>query len=864
MFGQCVLNATGMLSVALDPAKLQEILVSLMRGSSLTISCYNSPQSCVISGPISELEVFKECLDSEVASKCTWLDVPFAFHSPAMFPVLDDLLAIGNKMKARPPSIPVISTVFGRVIMPGDRSFCTADYFAKHCASPVKFVDAVESYLTHPTLGKKMTMWLEIGPHPCLSPILKSFPSISKSKVVASLHRKRDNWAALSTALASFYLVDLVNWRAVFDQIGPVVLVSLPSYPFSHKKFWVAFEEPLTDATRLRPGFSFIRSWENYPKAENGGIAVLDSPLSYLRPYIEGHRVGGVPLCPASVYIELVASSTTLALQHLNKCPQSLTLIFNNFTFTKPLTVKVDLKEDATRLWIVVDTTGAAFTIKGPTISSSSRDEVIYVKGEYKLFDNGQVRDDFMRTLPLVDCYIEGVLTSTDHGEPERFSTCTIYDLIFPRIVEYSKEFQAIRSLSLSSDGTEAVARIRLDRGSQSGNFVFHPLFMDTLLQVPGFVANLRGGQSYAYICSEIACITVLPSLIDTAANYTIYSKHTKSSDSIIAESYAIREGQPRIVVATVKGIRFQCVRLSTLESGKASKSRTSLSLAENTSLVRPLLEFTVLAIVANACKLDANAVTSYDDLDCLGVDSIMWSELCYDLNSTFPNIELQLQDISSCRNIQMIVEVVLTKNGTLTPVSQPNQPRSVAGIKRVVAHVLDINENSINDYDNLSYLGLDSLSSIEVIHKLNTQFKIDLPSDFLSSKRTISDIGIQLASLKPCLEGKTEKLLTLADRSKANSPKPQIALDLHRNIYLLQMTNPSNTPLVLIHDGSGLTVSYHRIWDLARGVYCINNPKFVTSQPWSGIGEIAASYAESIVKGICGPVILGGDLSVR
>ncbi len=135
----------------------------------------------------------RKFLESVIRCQCTQLEVPFACHSPAMDPILDDLAALGRWVKMRPPSIPVVSMVFGRVVMPGDDSIRNSEYLANHCAYPVRFVDAIESYVSCSNPYAAKTTWIEIGPHAPLLPILKSFPFLSQSNIIASLHKGCEN-----------------------------------------------------------------------------------------------------------------------------------------------------------------------------------------------------------------------------------------------------------------------------------------------------------------------------------------------------------------------------------------------------------------------------------------------------------------------------------------------------------------------------------------------------------------------------------------------------------------------------------------------------------------------------------------------
>ena len=861
VFEKCAHHSTGMLAVPLEPAKLRSILES-SRGSNLAISCYNSPQACVISGPIGELASLKEFLEFTFACQCIQLDVPFAYHSPAMAPILDDLTLIGSRVKVRPPSIPVISSVFGRVVMPGDISFCNSDFAAKHCAYPVRFVDSIESYLSCPNLYNHETTWIEIGPHASLLPMLRSFPLLSKSDIITSLHKRHDNWSALSKALSSLYLTHSINWRVLFSQIGHPKVLSLPKYPFSPKKYWIQYRE---HTATVAPEFSVIQNWEQHPSSSNMGVAIFEASASHLTPYMDGHRVGGVPLCPASVFIELVAAGVTLALKYLSRYSLDSALLFTDFTFTKPITTNSMRDESATNLRISVDTMAGIFSINSCGSSPASHDEITHAEGQYKLLGKGETLGE-LEELPTIERRIKNITDFPSGGRgPERFSTRTIYDHLFARVVGYSQKFQTIQSLVLSSDGLEAIANVRIDVGFQFENFVVNILLSDTLLHVPGLVANLQGCQTHAYICSEIGSLRVLPGYVDRNYSYTVYCKISELSDGMLCQSYAFHEGQPRVLVATAQGIRFQRVNLAGLKFSLVNLAGLP---TESSSFpdqqISDKAESIIIGIVSRACDLDIMDISLEVDFDSLGIDSFGRSELYHGLSSAFPNVHIHLDDISKCTNIQAIIGLISSRlitnslpclTNQPTSFSSSNSADSVNRIIEIFAQVLDVDENSIDEDMDLGSLGLDSLSCIEVTHLLAAQCGIHLPTNFINWSSTIRDVRNHISSSKVLRDDGMNNTSEIVTRDFPG------ALDLQKQLWCLRKpVSSSRTPLILVHDGSGLAGCYRHISDIHRDLYGINNPYFLSPQVWSSITELATTYAGYIQKEIDGPVLVGGE----
>lgn len=65
--------------------------------------------------------------------------------------------------------------------------------------------------------------------------------------------------------------------------------------------------------------------------------------------------------------------------------------------------------------------------------------------------------------------------------------------------------------------------------------------------------------------------------------------------------------------------------------------------------------------------------------------------------------------------------------------------------------------------------------------------------------------------------------------------------------------------PLILIHDGSGISVKFGLIKPMNRELWGISNPKTFTEDKWDGLNAMAGAYAAKIATTIAGPCIIGG-----
>ena len=877
---KCVISSSGMVAVSLEPVKLQTLLESQQGFSDLSIACYNSPTDCVVSGPLTQLKTFKTHLDIEAILNSQLL-VAYGYHSPAMVPVVHDLRVLSGKIKTQGPSLPVISTVLGRVVMPGDQSSFTNDYFVRHCAEPVRFTQGIYSYVSNANLVFDGTIWMELGPHPRILPMLQKFPDLSDSVFLGSLRRGQDSWSAMSATLCNLYLTNqLLDWRQVFGQLGSTSCISLPSYPFSKKRFWVPFREetaPSMAGTRVKD--SMIHDWVQMPSTDNGNIAIFEIPMTRIERYMTGHCVAGLPLCPASVFLEFVVAGVILTTKHLARYYDDLHVGLQQIHFTKALTTTVT-NEGNIMIKVVIDTETGTFSIGSGL--SQSRCQIIHAHGEYRLQSAPELATKLARNpTPIQQVLLE---PEKAHGS-ESFSARTVYEIIFPRVVKYSKDFQTIQFLDINSDGMGATATVALGLVSDRSSFVIDPVFLDTLLHVVGFISNLRGNLHEAYICDEIGLVEFIPSVIKSGATFVIHCNVSWSSEqnAMLGESYAISDAYPRTVVAHMKGIRFRRVRLNSLKAGLANSLKVASSSLEPTlpALSRDVQspEQQVFQIIARTCEVDAKNITLTSDLDGLGIDSLIRLELSFELAKAFPTIGDIQRNILKFNNVLDIVKMISADNAIdeescYTPPSATSSSSTLvlddwdiltgkSPLRRIFADILEMEQSVITDSQDLTYLGLDSLAVMEAIYRIKKEYNLHLSASFFELNRTINDIHASIQHTLKSSPIANDKLNTQLVVEHGSTVKGRLRdiLNLDHKMVSLQQSPGNKMPLVLIHDGSGLAISYRCITDLNRDVWGINNPRFANlDSPWESVIEMAESYAEYILEVVkSGPLLLGG-----
>ncbi|TFK37752.1 hypothetical protein BDQ12DRAFT_735983 [Crucibulum laeve] len=925
MAKNCLIETTGMMAVNLAPAKVAEIVASFEGAS---VACYNSPSDCVVSGPIEQLRSLKAHLDAEVKCKNTLLSVPFGYHSSAMHPVIDDLVAVAGRVKIQAPTIPIISNVTGEVIQPGDNTVFNPQYYARHCAEPVLFEKGLESLAAIEDLASDIGTWIEVGPHTTTLPMLKAHSIVSKSSdimLLPSIRKKSDPWTTLSSTLAQLYRSNIsISWRSTF--VSSPRCLTLPSYPFTKSSFWVDFREgqqvsianttpsALPSVQNLVSESTMLHTWQQYPSSENGHVTIFETPISQLAKFIEGHSVGDHPLCPASVYHELALAGVHAAKTHLGLAFEESYAELRDVDYSKPL-VYSPTTERLVKTSISLNPDGSGtFTVSSRL--SASEELAVHCFGNVRFQEKSHAKTKFSRMLPSITRSISSVLSAKGS---ETFSTRTAYEVIFPRVVDYSKDYHTMKTLTVDPNGSEAYSVIQLPKDRHTGKFIVHPVFMDTMLHVAGFVANMQGGVNDAFICSKVATVKVVPGLIDDNASYGVFIRNSwvEAEGLIISDAVAIELGGSGHVVAQLKGMQFRKLRLNSLRRALSMASGSTVAATKPKPVVQPARSVSfsplpkssrasstvgsssfdvraeVLRIIAETCDVNISSLDVNENLETYGIDSLMSIEIFGKFQALCSPSELDDQLLATCHNIADIIDQLSSQlggpssdsdsgSGSQSGSQSPPTTLVMSGqasvasgndqdpdVKPLLASVLGVGGKDMGDNVDLDSLGLDSLTSIEAHQMLQETYSLQLPTDLFvkcTTAKAVQDFitfrlreRAQTAAKKVAAEVKLPSIekIKYATQEKYNPISAVLQLDTIP--ISIQTSTSGRPPLCLIHDGSGLVNYIKRLSPIGRPLWGIHNPHFITSQPWESVVAMASEYAEYAIKTTSGPLILGG-----
>lgn len=204
------------------------------------VACINGPQDTVVSGRVDDIEHLSQKLTAG-SIKATRVNVPFAFHSAQVDPILDQLESIASNVTYHSPRISIGCPLLGKTMLAGETPFFEAKHIRDHCRETVNFHGVLQSARDDGIISGK-TAWIELGPHSVCLTLLKA--NLGQDiTAVPSLMRNKDEWQVLASSLETLYRKGLsVNWDAYHEDFEACKeVLRLPAYSWDNKKYWIQY-----------------------------------------------------------------------------------------------------------------------------------------------------------------------------------------------------------------------------------------------------------------------------------------------------------------------------------------------------------------------------------------------------------------------------------------------------------------------------------------------------------------------------------------------------------------------------------------------------------------------------------------------
>jgi acyl transferase domain-containing protein/NADPH:quinone reductase-like Zn-dependent oxidoreductase/acyl carrier protein len=278
-----------MIAIAAPSTEVTPLLTS-----GVNLSALNGPESVVISGAETEAEAVAAAL-ARRGRQTKRLKVSHAFHSELIEPILAELGQVAATIPTTEPSIPIVSNVDGRLVSAG---YGGDGYWVRHARQPVRFADSVATVLAE----DPDAVFLEVGPGTALSGLLGQ-ASVTAIPVLRSGGSEPHH--LVDAVAARFVAGGSVDWSPLLGH-RPTPDVDLPTYPFTHKRFWFdSSGHGRADASQLG-----IRQCEHpllgavIERPASGELVFTGRLSLQTHPWLADHAIGDTVLVPGAALVE--------------------------------------------------------------------------------------------------------------------------------------------------------------------------------------------------------------------------------------------------------------------------------------------------------------------------------------------------------------------------------------------------------------------------------------------------------------------------------------------------------------------------------------------------------------------------------
>ncbi|XDV14301.1 hypothetical protein PO909_002471 [Leuciscus waleckii] len=523
-------TVTGGKMLVVSNMAVSEILKILPSYSGkVCLAAYNSPQSCTLSEDADDIDRLQQNLSNSASGKDLFLrilDVPAAYHSHKMDPILSKVEQSIGSLQAHHLEAELFSTVTGVSLCSSD--FITGEYWAKNIRETVEFEQAVRSAAKN----KRSVIFVEIGPRRSLQRYITETLG-NDFTVIPSVQPDKDHETMLDVVSKLFELGVKVDWE-MFYKGFEAEPVPYPRYQFDDVK-----RDVFTSRLQL------ISPTGNHPVVTQMGTdsSMFNCDLSSESvAFLQHHKHSGVAIIPGAFYVELgLATCMAYTKPKIPLSSLQLSITFQNpFVFT----------QNAPDIKVQLDPSDQADNTCNFKIQSTS---AVYAFGTVEAKPGRSPEEQFIS----LDCISK---RCTSHMTTEE-----LYKHLSQTGFEYGSVFRNNAEVYCGEEYREAISIVKIPKEllPQLHDYHLHPVVLDYFMQiVPVTIGHDLSARPQ--FPAQIESLTVFEPLQEEMVVY-LRAVHVGEDDFDICGCLANKQGRVLVELRHVKirllGSRSQVVK---------------------------------------------------------------------------------------------------------------------------------------------------------------------------------------------------------------------------------------------------------------------------------------------------------------
>ncbi|KAI9689658.1 MAG: Type I Iterative PKS [Bogoriella megaspora] len=705
----CEEGSHAMLAIRSNASGLESLLGP--PGESYEVSCFNGRESTVLGGTSAQMNTVRPKLTKRGLSH-TFLQVPYAYHTSQVDPVLTPLGSLAQNVRFAKPKIPVISPTYGKVLRQSEDF--SSDFVVRHCRGTVNMLGALDAAKSDGILDEKM-LGIEIGPAPVVIKMVKDVAG-PNFQHFASIRKDEDTWKLLVQALSKSYSAGAdINWTAYHKDFESAQrCLDLPAYSWDLKEYWIQYvhdwslrkgDPPL----RIGPislESSTIHKVVSDTLNSNGGELVVEADLSRpdLHPMVQGHKVYGVPLCTPSVYADIALTIGQHVKEILEPGNDSIAAEVGKMTIQSALVANSDNSLQMLRTVATLDPTTKTVLCKFSSANGKGEITEQHANCVIRLFDAAAARKNLELSADQIRSRISSLKNQVgSSGNTFRFSKAMIYKMV-GQLADFDPNYRGLAEIILDNSTLEATGNVSFLNVLNEGKFHTNPAYIDALSQLGGFVMNGNEGvdlDKELFVNHGWESLQLFES-VDPAKQYTTHVRMFEGEDKLWNGDITIFDGDR--VVGTIGGVALQGVP-------------------------KRLMQF-----IVNSANKRSSAQAS-------GTKA----------SSAAP---------SSAPKSNLAVNAVVTKKTTTQSkvAQQPLETSAVTTAMEMISQESGIEMGELTDDSRFDDIGIDSLLSLVVSSRIRDELGIELESSVFFEVSTIGSFKTYLRGLS----GQTQEITTV------------------------------------------------------------------------------------------------------